>query len=59
MPNGAANWIRSKCVGWNLHCEVIEDGDVYRAIMTVEWRPLPPPRKVVPSKQEGLLEQVM
>ena len=56
--HGAASWLRSKCVGWNVYCEVIEDGDVYKATMTVEWKPLPPPRKVVPSTQEGLLQPV-
>jgi hypothetical protein len=57
--HAAASWLRSKCVGWNVHCEVVEEGDVYRAIMTVEWKPLPPPRRVIPSTQEGLLEPVM
>jgi hypothetical protein len=56
--HGAANWLRSKCVGWNVRCEVVEDGDIYKAIMTVEWRSLPPPRKVIPNAQEGLLEPV-
>jgi hypothetical protein len=57
--HGACRWLASKCTGWNVSCEVIEDGDVYRAIMVVEWKPLPPPRKVIPSTQEGLLEPVM
>jgi len=57
--HGSANWLRSKCVGWNVQCEVVEEGDIYRATMTVEWRPLPPPKKVIPSTQEGLLKPVM
>ncbi len=46
---GAANWLRSKCAGWNVDVEVTSYGDIYRAVMTVQWQPLPTLPEVMPT----------